>query len=95
MGQFDPRPGVLHFKRKDNLREGMAALDGRLFYFTFAGTMDQGEYRGQKIWSFDRRHDKKLGELASYWVPDCDINWAVMVDGLERLPHDLGGAHSE
>lgn len=96
MSEYEPRPGILRFQRKDDLREGMGALDGKMFWFRFAGRMDgDSPYRGQRIWSFDRRHDMQLGELASYWVPDCDINFRLMVDGREWTPEPDRMAHAE
>jgi hypothetical protein len=75
MSNRTPIPGVLSFKRKDDLRDGMAALDGGQFWFWDAGVMDDGPYKGQRVYSFCRRHDAELGRLAAYWVPACDIKF--------------------
>jgi hypothetical protein len=54
--------------RRDDLRPEVAALIGRTFSWTYAGTQDDGmAYAGQTTW--DSRDEGWPG----YWVPICDL----------------------
>lgn len=70
------RYGRFRPKRTDDLRPEVERLIGKrlLWRYAFRGDVDE-DYPSQWRWLPDQRHHADLGEAATYWVPEEDIEW--------------------
>lgn len=67
--------------RTDNLRPEALPLIGQVHKWEFAGTMDEGPYEGQPIWTLLRESDN---ERWIGWIPDEDLTTVSTSDTTEE-----------
>lgn len=66
-------------KKRDDLRECMVPLIGRIFEWEWMGTSDDDEsYPGQTRWVITRKHDDEIpDEAKGRWAPFEDLERTI------------------
>ena len=62
------REAIFTPTRTDNVRPEALPLVGQVREWEFAGTMDEGPYDGQAIWTLPVGSPERIG-----WIPDEDL----------------------